>query len=99
MHGTDQFGDTMSYAVAGNGPAHGTVALNSDGTYTYTANQGYVGADSFQVTVADGHGGTATQTVTVNDAANTQTIAAGNTGQQSTSGRVATIIPPECWER
>ena len=26
-------------------------------------------------------------------------IAAGTTGQQSTSGRVATIIPPECWER
>jgi hypothetical protein len=24
-------------------------------------------------------------------------IAAGTTGQQSTSGRVATIIPPECW--
>ena len=26
-------------------------------------------------------------------------IAAGRTGQQSTSGRVETIIPPECWER
>ena len=26
-------------------------------------------------------------------------IAAGTTGQQSTSGRVETIIPPECWER
>ena len=26
-------------------------------------------------------------------------IAAGTIGQQSISGRVATIIPPECWER
>ena len=26
-------------------------------------------------------------------------IAAGSTGQQSISGRVETIIPPECWER
>src|ERR1700749_820256 len=26
-------------------------------------------------------------------------IAAGTTAQQWTSGRVATIIPPECWER
>ena len=26
-------------------------------------------------------------------------MAAGTTGQQSTSGRVATIMPPECWER
>ena len=26
-------------------------------------------------------------------------MAAGTTGQQSISGRVATIIPPECWER
>ena len=26
-------------------------------------------------------------------------IAAGTTGQQSISGLLATIIPPECWER
>ncbi len=26
-------------------------------------------------------------------------IAAGTTAQQSMSGRVATIIPPECWDR
>ena len=26
-------------------------------------------------------------------------IAAGTTGQQSISGRVASTIPPECWER
>ena len=26
-------------------------------------------------------------------------IAAGSTGQQSISGRVETIIPPECWDR
>ena len=28
-------------------PANGTVALNSDGTYTYTPNEGYTGSDKF----------------------------------------------------
>ena len=53
-------------------PSHGTVTLNSSGTYTYTPTSNYVGTDSFTYQVDDGHGGTATATValTVAEAAN-----------------------------
>src|SRR5882724_2978117 len=45
------------------GPAHGTLALNSDGSFTYKADANYSGGDSFTYTVNDGHGGTDTATV------------------------------------
>lgn len=38
-------------------PEHGSVSDNSDGTFTYTANPGFVGVDSFQVLIHDGNGG------------------------------------------
>ncbi|KLN52632.1 tandem-95 repeat protein [Variovorax paradoxus] len=57
-------GDTLTY-VKGSDPAHGTVTVNPDGTYTYTPNPDFNGTDSFTVTVSDGHGGTTTSTVTV----------------------------------
>jgi uncharacterized repeat protein (TIGR01451 family) len=37
-------------------PAHGTVTINDDGTVTYTPDEGYVGSDSFEVTVTDEDG-------------------------------------------
>jgi gliding motility-associated-like protein len=46
-------------------PAHGTVTVNTDGTYTYTPNLDYVGADSFTITINDGHGGTVSVTVDI----------------------------------
>jgi surface-anchored protein len=45
-------------------PAHGTVTL-AGGAVVYTPATGYVGADSFTYTAADGRGGTATATVRV----------------------------------
>jgi hypothetical protein len=44
-------------------PGHGSVTENS--TLTYTPAATFLGADSFTYTVSDGHGGTATGTVTV----------------------------------
>lgn len=38
-------------------PAHGSVKDNGDGSFTYTAANGYIGTDSFGVTVEDGKGG------------------------------------------
>jgi hypothetical protein len=38
-------------------PAHGAVTPNGDGSFTYTATAGYLGNDSFGVTVEDGKGG------------------------------------------
>ncbi len=40
------------------GPAHGSVVLNADGSYTYTPNAGFSGRDSFIWTATDADGGT-----------------------------------------
>ena len=45
--------------------AHGSVALNGDGSVTYTSNGNYSGPDSYSYTMSDGNGGTATGTVNV----------------------------------
>ncbi len=45
--------------------AHGTVTAGTGGTLTYTPAAGYLGADAFTYTVSDGHGNTATGTVSL----------------------------------
>lgn len=67
--GADVDGDTLTYAVT-TAAANGTVvAGTAAGTFTYTPNAEFSGTDTFKVTVSDGKGGTAVQTVTVNVAA------------------------------
>jgi hypothetical protein len=44
---------------------NGEVALNDDGTVTYTPTEGFDGTDSFTYTIDDDHGGQATGTVSV----------------------------------
>jgi hypothetical protein len=54
--------------VAGQGPLHGGTQVNSDGSITYTPNNGFFGTDSFQYTVQDHANATsnpATVTITV----------------------------------
>jgi VCBS repeat-containing protein len=56
--------------VSGNtNPAHGTVTVNADGTFTYLPTAGYSGTDSFQYTIVDGDDAgnpkTASATVTI----------------------------------
>jgi hypothetical protein len=46
-------------------PANGEVIVNPEGSLTYTPDEGFCGTDSFQYTVADGMGGSATATVTI----------------------------------
>jgi alpha-tubulin suppressor-like RCC1 family protein len=60
---SDPEGATLSVSAVTNG-AHGTVANNGNGTFTYTAAGGYTGTDSFTYTVSDGMD-TTTATVTV----------------------------------
>ncbi|MBB1609658.1 MULTISPECIES: retention module-containing protein [unclassified Pseudomonas] len=70
LHGqlgaSDIDGDNLTYALKNGGnPAHGSVVVNDDGSYSYTPAADYNGPDSFVVTVSDGHGGEAEQLVTV----------------------------------
>jgi CSLREA domain-containing protein len=51
------------------GPSHGTLTLNSDGSFIYTPNGGFSGTDSFTYRATDGtsESNTATVTITVED--------------------------------
>jgi hypothetical protein len=50
---TDPDGDALTAAKAAD-PTHGAVAVNADGTFTYTPAAGYSGPDAFTYTVSDG---------------------------------------------
>jgi hypothetical protein len=60
---TDADGHTLSVSAASAG--NGSVAINGDGTLTYTPNANYNGSDTITYTVIDGYGGTDTATVDV----------------------------------
>ncbi len=63
----DHNGLTLTAALASNGaPAHGSLALNADGSFTYTPNAGYAGTDSFTYIASDGLSSSAPTTVTLN---------------------------------
>ncbi|WP_170940626.1 tandem-95 repeat protein [Pseudoalteromonas sp. NBT06-2] len=46
-------------------PSKGVLALNEDGSFTYTANEGVQGSDSFTYQVTDGQGGIAQSNVII----------------------------------
>ena len=52
VNDTDPDGDTLSVALV-TVPAHGTLVLNSDGSFTYTPAANYSGPDSFTYQVCD----------------------------------------------
>lgn len=62
---TDVDGDTLSVSSVTQG-AHGSVAITGGGTgVSYTPAADYFGSDSFTYTIADGHGGFDTATVSI----------------------------------
>lgn len=63
---SDVDGDTVTYAAGSTTPAHGTVTINANGTYSYVPAPNFNGSDSFSFIVSDGNGGTNEYTVTVN---------------------------------
>ena len=65
---TDVDGDRLSvlaFAPIASPPAHGSVAVNPDGTITYTPAANFHGTDSFSYRVGDGTGASDVGTVTV----------------------------------
>ncbi len=44
------------YYFGGSFPAHGTVNVNTDGTFTYTPATGFIGTDYFMYRIIDANG-------------------------------------------
>jgi VCBS repeat-containing protein len=65
QYGSDPEGDAIGVAQLQSPPQHGSVSLNGDGSFSYTAYAGYFGADSFVFTVADSAGVTASATANI----------------------------------
>jgi VCBS repeat-containing protein len=61
----DVEGDALVSAIV-NGPAHGSLIQNTDGSYTYTPDANYNGTDSFSYKVNDGSLDSNLATVTLN---------------------------------
>jgi VCBS repeat-containing protein len=72
----DDDGETLT-ATKVSGPSHGSVTLNSDGSFTYQPNEDYVGPDSFTYKANDGTADSDTATGTI-------TVAAGCNGRRAT---------------
>ena len=53
LYGYDPDGDTITAQLV-SGPTNGTLTLHADGSFTYTPNTNFVGADSFTYTWSDG---------------------------------------------
>ncbi|WP_346842270.1 retention module-containing protein [Metapseudomonas otitidis] len=93
--GRDIDGDTLTYSIAnGNGPQHGTVVMNADGTYTYQPAKDFNGSDAFTVTISDGNGGTTTSVVTVTvKPVNDAPVAPNSTASVDEDGTLTSRIP------
>ncbi|TXM66229.1 tandem-95 repeat protein [Methylobacterium sp. WL12] len=61
---TDADGNPLTAAVVA-GPAHGALALNADGSFSYTPDANYSGADSFSYKANDGTADSAATTVSL----------------------------------
>ncbi len=53
---TDADGETLSVVSVVTEPAHGVLALNADGSFTYMPEENFFGSDTFTYKVADGTG-------------------------------------------
>ena len=75
---TDAEGSALT-AVLVSGPAHGTLSLNANGSFSYTPTTGYVGSDSFSYRANDGKANSNTATVAITViAVNTAPVATGD---------------------
>ncbi|MEA2371954.1 MAG: hypothetical protein QOH12_2348 [Solirubrobacteraceae bacterium] len=61
---TDSDGDALTATVVA-GPAHGSLTLNTDGSFTYTPTAGYHGPDSFTYKANDATASSNTATVSI----------------------------------
>lgn len=62
---SDPDGDTINVTAVSVLPANGSALLNTDESVSYTPDVGFSGTDTFEYTITDNMGGTATAAVEV----------------------------------
>ena len=75
------------------GPSHGTLSLNTDGSFTYTPDPGYSGADSFTYQATDGYLTSSVATVTI-DVTSTAYVSSSGWSTSFDSSRYLTLNFP-----
>lgn len=67
LEGTDNDGDTLTFSVSED-VLYGVLTVNSDGSFSYTPDNGYTGTDQFSFVVSDGNATSdpATVDITIN---------------------------------
>lgn len=77
LTGSDAESDPLTFSAGSTAPAHGSVAIKTDGSFDYTPNSGYTGSDTFTFKVNDGslNSADAIVTVTVNSPGNSTPVA------------------------
>jgi len=92
INDADEDGDSLT-AILVASPAHGSIALNADGGFTYTPAAGYSGGDSFTYKANDGKGDSNVSTVTIavasTPAPQVDVTASGDQGTPKTTVRTA----------
>ena len=89
---SDADDDTLSAVLVG-ATGHGSLTLNSDGSFTYTPDAGFSGTDSFTYSASDSTNNSNTVTVSINvHAVNHPPVAVDD--DYSTSEDTALEIPP-----
>jgi VCBS repeat-containing protein len=88
---TDVEGDPLTAFLVSNG-SHGSVNLNTDGSFSYTPSTNYNGTDSFTYIVSDGHtiGNIATVTINVTPV---NDLPIANNDTYTTLDNVPLIVP------
>ncbi len=85
---SDPEGDALSVQLA-SGPSHGVLLLNSDGSFQYSANSGFVGEDTFTIRAFDGQLSSAPVTISIVvglPPVNPVDVTSGNGGNATTAG-------------
>jgi large repetitive protein len=91
--GNDSDPDADPLTVTAASAANGTVAINADGTITYTPNANFNGTDTITYVISDGNGGTSTAVVTVAVApVNDPPVAVGDTATTSEDTPVTVAV-------
>jgi VCBS repeat-containing protein len=92
---TDSDGDVLSYTVS-SAASHGTLSVDENGIWNYSAADGYMGSDSSIITIDDGNGGVITQTLNfdVNVSAPILSDLAANLLEDTNTTGVLNVVNP-----